>query len=117
MRRAPSTSARYSGLMPSRSRTSTVRPASSCSTKANMPWRRDGSASPHCAQPLRMTSVSLVEAKACPSAAQLAVVVDAAVEDDGQPERLVAHRLRAPLGEVDDGEAAVDHPDAPVHPH
>ena len=45
-------------------------------------------------------------------AAQLVVVVDAAVEDDRQPERLVAHRLRATLAEVDDRQPPVDHADA-----
>ena len=41
---------------------------------------------------------------------QLAVVVDDPVEDDRQPERLVDHRLRAALGQVDDREPPVREP-------
>ena len=35
-------------------------------------------------------------------AAQLAVIVDAAVEDQGQAERRIAHRLRPALAQIDD---------------
>ena len=45
-------------------------------------------------------------------APQLAVVVDAAVEDDRQPELGVDHRLRAALGEVDDPQPPVAQGDA-----
>ena len=48
--------------------------------------------------------------------AQLAVVVDDPVEDDRQPERVVDHRLRAALGQVDDREPPVGEPGAPVQP-
>ena len=44
------------------------------------------------------------------------MVVDAAVEDDREAERVVAHRLRAGLGEVDDGQPPVDHPGGAVEP-
>ena len=64
--------------------------------------------------------MSEVERKAWPSPlelrAQLAVVVDAAVEDDREAERVVAHRLRAELGEVDDRQPPVHHPGAAVEP-
>ena len=85
-----------------------------------MPARRSSIPSPHSAQPLSSTSVSLVEANTWPAAlqlrAQLAVVVDAAVEDDGEAERLVDHRLRAARRQVDDREPPVREPDRPVDP-
>jgi hypothetical protein len=56
------------------------------------------------------------EAVALELRAQLAVVVDAPVEDDGQAEILVDHRLRAALGEVDDRQPPVGQADAAVHP-
>ena len=49
-------------------------------------------------------------------APQLAVVVDAAVEDDRQPELGVDHRLRAALGEVDDPQPAMTEGDGAVRP-
>ena len=48
--------------------------------------------------------------------AQLAVVVDAAVEDDGEAELRVDHRLGAALGEVDDLQPPVRQPDAVLRP-
>jgi hypothetical protein len=46
--------------------------------------------------------------------AELLVVVDAAVEDQGEPELLVGHRLGAGLGQVDDLEPAVAERDRPA---
>ena len=86
--------------MPSRSRASTSRPVA-CSTmaKANMPRKWSTQSVPHCAYALPITSVSEVEKNRCPwpssSARSCLVVVDAAVEDDGQPQLGVDHRLRA----------------------
>jgi hypothetical protein len=47
---------------------------------------------------------------------QLRVVVDAAVEGDGEAERLIAHGLTAALGEVDDRQAAVHESGAATQP-
>ena len=47
---------------------------------------------------------------------QLAVVVDAAVEDDGEAQLGVDHRLVAPAGQVDDGQAAVAEGDGAAEP-
>ena len=64
----PGPSATYSGLIPSRSRARITRPVSaSHRAKANMPLKRSSIPSRHSAQPLRITSVSDVEAKVCPA--------------------------------------------------
>ncbi len=49
-------------------------------------------------------------------AAQLAMVVDAAVERDREAERLVAHRLRSALRQVDDRQPPVHEPGVAVEP-
>ncbi len=67
-RSAPATSARYSGLMPRRSRASSTRPLSrSTSAKENIPMNRSTQRSPQAACALVMTSVSLVEKNRKPS--------------------------------------------------
>jgi hypothetical protein len=47
---------------------------------------------------------------------QVAVVVDDPVEDDRQPERVIGHRLRAALGQIDDRQPPVGEPGLAVEP-
>ncbi len=50
-------------------------------------------------------------------AAQILVVVDAAVPADGQPQLRIDHRLRARLGQVDDLQTPVAERDPALRPH
>ena len=120
-RSAPPTSARYSGLMPRRSRASSSRPLSrSTRAKENMPMKRSTQRSPqrrvrlgdHLGVARREEPVAL----ALELGPQLAVVVDAAVERDGAPDVRIDERLRALLGQVDDLQPAVGEGDRPGRP-
>ena len=85
--------------------------AARATAKANMPWKRSTHAGPQLVEGLEQhLGVGRGEeavAGALQLGAQLAVVVDAAVEDGGQAQLGVDHRLGAALGQVDDLQPAV----------
>ena len=108
----PATSARYSGLMPSRSRPSTTPPRVALDQAEGEHAREvlDEAVAP---VPVRLDDDLGVAGREEPVARplelapQLVVVVDAAVEGDRDPELGVDHRLGRPLGQVDDLQATV----------
>ena len=87
-----------------RRRASATARVSSQIANANIPLKRSSAPSPHSAQACRSTSVSPSVRNAWPApaqlVAQLAVVVDLAVEDEVQ--RAEVHRLVGALVQVDD---------------
>ena len=111
--------AQYSGFSPNGSAASVSVRRSSCQiAKANIPFTRSSATSPHSSQACSSTSpspsVTNAVAGAAQLVAQLAVVVDLAVEDEVPgPE---VQRLVGALVEVDDRQAAKRQPRVRVVP-